>query len=413
MSSKSSYSDRTSSSVPSDYTSDSTSTTSSSSTATQKAPKSTGTNSFLDPDLDEGVWFEPESHSATISRHDNPRDPTGLLSLRDVLRQRRSVDTNASMFGAGSVFSGARFSPSKLMSTVAGAPAQRVVSNATPPSAWAQPAVQVSMHAADGKVSGLPESTTDTAEKILQDMGAIEAPNNANSLFAQWKAIIPGSPDPNRKRGPPSLLSVDSDVSIGPTGDSLGGVQVPRGPQTADSTRSTTPTDSTAESNDSSVASLLFNDHRSSTATRNTDTSSQQPSHSQTPTVTTITSTLASTVTNAVRYFLSQDEERRPASPMHHHKLLALDNQAIEDRPHIRYEWTVGKRLKFGCTVYYAKQFEYLRRRCGVESIFPKSLRRSTNWAAEGGKSRSNFWKTTDDQFVIKTLVNAWNVADL
>jgi 1-phosphatidylinositol-3-phosphate 5-kinase len=41
------------------------------------------------------------------------------------------------------------------------------------------------------------------------------------------------------------------------------------------------------------------------------------------------------------------------------------------------------------------------------------SLTKSANWAAEGGKSKSNFWKTSDDRFIIKTLVNAWNVADL
>jgi len=42
-----------------------------------------------------------------------------------------------------------------------------------------------------------------------------------------------------------------------------------------------------------------------------------------------------------------------------------------------------------------------------------KSLERSENWTAVGGKSKSNFWKTSDDRFIIKTLVNAWNVADL
>jgi 1-phosphatidylinositol-3-phosphate 5-kinase len=30
-----------------------------------------------------------------------------------------------------------------------------------------------------------------------------------------------------------------------------------------------------------------------------------------------------------------------------------------------------------------------------------------------GGRSRSNFWKTSDDRFIIKTLVNVWNIADL
>ena len=58
-------------------------------------------------------------------------------------------------------------------------------------------------------------------------------------------------------------------------------------------------------------------------------------------------------------------------------------------------------------------QFDILRRRCGIEDTFLKSLSQSTNWTADGGKSRSNFWKTTDDRFIIKTLVNAWNVADL
>lgn len=87
--------------------------------------------------------------------------------------------------------------------------------------------------------------------------------------------------------------------------------------------------------------------------------------------------------------------------------------QSIDDRPHIRYDWTMGKRIKFSCTVYYAKQFELLRQRCGVHESFVKSLSESTNWAAEGGKSKSNFWKTSDDRFIIKTLVNAWNVADL
>jgi 1-phosphatidylinositol-3-phosphate 5-kinase len=99
-----------------------------------------------------------------------------------------------------------------------------------------------------------------------------------------------------------------------------------------------------------------------------------------------------------------------------HHGLLTAANAdafAIDERPHIKYDWTIGKRLKFSCTVYYAKQFDNLRRRCGIEDVFVKSLSRSANWAAEGGKSKSNFWKTADDRFIIKTLVNAWNVADL
>jgi 1-phosphatidylinositol-3-phosphate 5-kinase len=69
--------------------------------------------------------------------------------------------------------------------------------------------------------------------------------------------------------------------------------------------------------------------------------------------------------------------------------------------------------LKFSCTVYYAKQFDLLRKRCGIEATYLRSIERSANWLAEGGKSKSNFWKTSDDRFIIKTLVDAWNVADL
>lgn len=101
----------------------------------------------------------------------------------------------------------------------------------------------------------------------------------------------------------------------------------------------------------------------------------------------------------------------------------------------------VGKKLKFSCTVYYARQFDFLRKRCGIqadtggtglsETDLIRSLEKCVGWEAEGGKSKSrrvfelrfhilftnrsvcSFLKTQDDRFIIKTLVNAWNVADL
>ncbi|KAG8733882.1 hypothetical protein FRC11_000760 [Ceratobasidium sp. 423] len=79
----------------------------------------------------------------------------------------------------------------------------------------------------------------------------------------------------------------------------------------------------------------------------------------------------------------------------------------------LRYDWTAGNRLKFSCTVYYARQFDAMRRRCGVAEGFNRSLAECANWLAEGGKSKSNFFKTRDDRYIIKSLVNAWNVADL
>ena len=47
---------------------------------------------------------------------------------------------------------------------------------------------------------------------------------------------------------------------------------------------------------------------------------------------------------------------------------------AITERPHIKYDWTIGKRLKFSCTVYYEEQFDALRRTCGVEDVFVRSM---------------------------------------
>ena len=128
------------------------------------------------------------------------------------------------------------------------------------------------------------------------------------------------------------------------------------------------------------------------------------------------TTSFTNSLTSAMRYVFKPEElPARPPSGMSHHGLLlsAADAPAIDERPHIKYDWTIGKRLRFSCTVYYAKQFDQLRRRCGVEDVFMQSMARSENWAAEGGKSRSNFWRTTDNRFIIKTLVNAWNVADL
>ena len=125
-------------------------------------------------------------------------------------------------------------------------------------------------------------------------------------------------------------------------------------------------------------------------------------------------SAFTNTFSSALKYVMRANSPT-PTPSKHHHALLSANGMspAIDERPHIKYDWTVGKRLKFSCTIYYAKQFDYLRRRCGIDHSFVQSLSKSSNWAAEGGKSKSNFWKTADDRFIIKTLVNAWNVADL
>ena len=166
------------------------------------------------------------------------------------------------------------------------------------------------------------------------------------------------------------------------------------------------------------VASSISGDSSSTIGPTNSTTTEPPPLppkdiESSPPAAT--SSFFTSSITNAVRYMLNTGEYPRSAPPSSNNQqnVLISNSTPIDERPHIKYDWSIGKRLKFSCTVYYAKQFDNLRRRCGIEDVFLRSLGRSANWAAEGGKSKSNFWKTSDDRFIIKTLVNAWNVADL
>lgn len=128
---------------------------------------------------------------------------------------------------------------------------------------------------------------------------------------------------------------------------------------------------------------------------------------------------LTETLTTAVRHLFTSGPKPpsrapSPAPPSTLHALLAYGSlYSMDEQPHIRYECTIGDKLKFSCTVYYAKQFDIIRKRCGVDADIINSLQRSETWLAAGGKSKSNFWRSLDGKFVIKTLVNAWNVADL
>lgn len=322
-----------------------------------------------DPDQEGAVWHEPEVYSAVISRKEHPRDATSLLSLREVLRQKANTDGSIGL-------------PSSLSSSL-NSSGSRV--GAPPPSAWAKPAVQVTMQAAGGEVSGFPEAV-ESAGKILHEIESVTSEwSRSSSAISTSHASSSGFFDAHIRRGKASsIMSVESDVTIGPDNSSIHNL-IPPAPPPKDGVEPT--------------------------VQRNLDESPLSP----TPTTSTFAHSLTSSLNHAVRYMLHTRDGSRSVSPVpkNHHGLLIADAMAIDDRPHIKYDWTIGKRLKFSCTAYYAKQFDALRRRCGIDDIFLKSLGRSSNWAAEGGKSRSNFWKTSDDRFIIKTLVNAWNVADL
>ncbi|KAJ3098074.1 1-phosphatidylinositol-3-phosphate 5-kinase [Phlyctochytrium planicorne] len=86
-------------------------------------------------------------------------------------------------------------------------------------------------------------------------------------------------------------------------------------------------------------------------------------------------------------------------------------NNANAPKQHLKLRFAEGKSI-FVCTVYYAEQFENLRRRCNVTGPYIQSLLRCSAWNASGGKSRAVFFKTHDDQLVIKQLASNWTLVE-
>ena len=328
------------------------------------------------------MWHEPEAYSAVVTRKEHPRDPTALLSLREVLRHKVPVDSPQS--GQSSSF----------------ASVSRMTNNAAPPSAWAKPAVEVSMAAVDGQVTGMPEAVL-TAGRILHELDGASVLSSKGSTDSAASGFV----ETNVHRGKTSsILSRVSLESLNATG----------GPPHAKSPFPS-PQRIGAERAPNAGAPVTVNPRsRSSTvSTTHTQESTAEPEAAASND--SIILSFTSSLTNAMRYMLKADLSTPPTTPpaKNHHGLLYADPLTIDERPHIKCDWTIGKRLRFSCTVYYAKQFDALRRRCGVEDVFVRSMARCEPWKAQGGKSRSNFWKTSDDRFIIKTLVNAWNVTDL
>ena len=332
-----------------------------------------------DPDREDSVWDEPETYSAVVTRKEHPRDPTALLSLREVLRHKVPVDNPQSAQSSSITVS-------------------RMGNNVAPPSAWAKPAVEVNMAAVDGQVTGMPEAVV-TAGRILQEL------DGASVLSSKGSTTDSGASEfieTNVHRG--NTSSILSRVSLESL-DAIGAAPPAQRPALPERERA-----------NKSLGGLLGDPRsRSSTVSTTQDSIDRGRESEATNASDSIMLSWTSSLTSAMRYMLKADLPSQPASPptKNHHGLLYADPMAIDERPHVKYDWTIGKRLKFSCTVYYAKQFDALRRRCGVEDVFVRSMAKCEPWKAQGGKSRSNFWKTSDDRFIIKTLVNAWNVADL
>ncbi|KAJ3289004.1 1-phosphatidylinositol-3-phosphate 5-kinase [Borealophlyctis nickersoniae] len=92
-------------------------------------------------------------------------------------------------------------------------------------------------------------------------------------------------------------------------------------------------------------------------------------------------------------------------------KIFSHDPSPGAPKQHIKYKFREGK-TSYYCTVYYADQFDQLRRKCSMGGMYVRSLSRCTAWDASGGKSKATFFKTHDDQLVVKQLAAKWTIAE-
>jgi 1-phosphatidylinositol-3-phosphate 5-kinase len=68
---------------------------------------------------------------------------------------------------------------------------------------------------------------------------------------------------------------------------------------------------------------------------------------------------------------------------------------------HLKYQFKEGAAV-MTCKIFYAEQFDALRRKCGVAERIVESLSRCLQWDSKGGKTKSVFLKTLDDRLVLK-----------
>ncbi|KAI1267732.1 hypothetical protein F5Y18DRAFT_309440 [Xylariaceae sp. FL1019] len=89
------------------------------------------------------------------------------------------------------------------------------------------------------------------------------------------------------------------------------------------------------------------------------------------------------------------------------------EDQLTEDRletslvhttsSHYKYQFSEGS-ARMLVKIFYAEQFDALRRKCGVSDRIIESLSRCVPWDSKGGKTKSVFLKTQDDRLVMKSL---------
>ena len=332
-----------------------------------------GSRKQPDPDQEGVVWNEPEQYSSIISRKESSRDHASLLVMRDILRQK-PLSENLSNGGVST-------------SVVKG------VSNSNAQAVFAKPKTDVTAEVTVTR----PDTILAVDPAVLQEPSVVPKSRPSSVKSMKSSAICSVLPDSHPQIDDEKLPSFEG-------GESEETVRQHDIPLTDPSPPPLPPKEaglqevSKVEGTDSSPPAIQTTAPEIVPATSSS-----------------FASALAHGINSAVQFIINTESSVSASlsHAKHRHDHLQSDITNIDERPHIKYDWTIGERLKFSCTVYYAKQFDALRRRCGIEDLFLKSLMRSMNWSAEGGKSKSNFWKTSDERFIIKSLVNAWNVADL
>lgn len=90
--------------------------------------------------------------------------------------------------------------------------------------------------------------------------------------------------------------------------------------------------------------------------------------------------------------------------------ILSSDEQVEVERSllrstgtHLKYQFNEGS-AKMLCKIFFAEQFDAVRRKCGVADRIVESLSRCLKWDSKGGKTKSVFLKTLDDRLVLKSL---------
>ncbi|MCJ1467163.1 1-phosphatidylinositol-3-phosphate 5-kinase [Pseudocyphellaria aurata] len=101
---------------------------------------------------------------------------------------------------------------------------------------------------------------------------------------------------------------------------------------------------------------------------------------------------------------------REREKSFHQDSMLDTDEQLEVERSllrstgtHLKYQFQEGS-AKMLCKIFFAEQFDAVRRKCGVDERIVESLSRCLKWDSKGGKTKSVFLKTLDDRLVLKSL---------